>query len=56
MNKANDTQKRTEKKAPKGQSRDDRLKASLKANMGKRKAQARARNDSGATPSEAKEE
>jgi hypothetical protein len=31
-------------KSPKGpQSREDRLKAALKANMGKRKAQARAR-------------
>ncbi len=56
MNNANDTQNRTEKKAPKGQSREDRLKASLKANMGKRKAQARARNDSEGTQGEAKEE
>lgn len=34
------------KKAP--QSREDRLKAALKANMGRRKAQARARAASGA--------
>ena len=33
------------KKAKQPQSREDRLKAALKANMGKRKAQARARAD-----------
>ncbi|NNE52970.1 MAG: hypothetical protein HKN30_11285 [Sulfitobacter sp.] len=31
------------KPAPQGQSREDRLKAALKANMARRKAQARAR-------------
>ncbi len=36
--------KKTPQKAkPKGQSRDDRLKAALKANMARRKAQARSR-------------
>ncbi len=39
-------------RAPKGQSREDRLKAALKANMGRRKAQARARatSDEDVTP------
>ncbi len=36
------------KPAKKGQTREDRLKAALKANMGRRKAQARARSQNGA--------
>lgn len=40
------TQKdRTRKSAPKAQSREDRLKAALKANLARRKAQARVRDD-----------
>ncbi|WP_422049038.1 hypothetical protein [Shimia sp.] len=39
-------------KAKKASDREDRLKAALKANMGRRKAQARAR----ATPADASEE
>ncbi|MBB5723243.1 hypothetical protein FHS72_002883 [Loktanella ponticola] len=35
----------TSKKSKAPQSREDRLKAALKANMGKRKAQAKARAD-----------
>ena len=43
--------KAPQKPGPKGQSREDRLKAALKANMARRKAQARARaveNEDGA--------
>ena len=38
-----DTRPTPPRPAPKAQTRDDRLKAALKANMAKRKAQARAR-------------
>jgi len=38
------------------QSREDRLKAALKANMAKRKAQAKARSKSTATTTEAEKE
>jgi len=46
-------QKRKAKAADKsGQTREDRLKAALKANMAKRKAQARARKDTGKNEAE----
>ncbi len=39
------TSDKSKKPAKQAQSREDRLKAALKANMGRRKAQARARAD-----------
>jgi hypothetical protein len=41
-----DSKKTSSSKATKAQSREDRLKAALKANMGRRKAQAKARSAS----------
>ena len=43
MNNNLDSKKTTSQKAKKAQEREDRLKAALKANMGRRKAQAKAR-------------
>lgn len=45
-----------ESKKPRKPSREDRLKAALKANMGRRKAQARSRADDGDTATETKNE
>lgn len=42
-----DNKKTSSGKAVKAQSREDRLKAALKANMGRRKAQAKARSAGG---------
>ncbi|MBL9057429.1 MAG: hypothetical protein JNJ84_14270, partial [Rhodobacteraceae bacterium] len=46
QDKTGPSQAKTPKPASAAETREARLKAALKANMGRRKAQARARNDS----------